>query len=129
MKMATLATTGLVVATKLLNGTDSVADFKHMAIGTDNTGESAAHTALQAETSATGLGRAAATYSYEETNKAKWVHEFTNGSGGTVGIYEMGIFNDASAGTMLLRHVYGAVQNIEDSGSAEFTAIVTLSAS
>lgn len=127
--MATITNEGKVAVAKLLNGTDSVPEFTYMAIGTGSNAEEATQTALVTETSATGLGRAAATCTYDADYKAKWTHTFTNNSGDTVGINEMGVFNASSSGTMLLRHVYAAVQNVLHEGSAEFTAIVTVATS
>lgn len=121
--MATLLNTGLIISAKRIGNVDAVDPVTYMNIGTSDTAENATQTALQAESAASGLERAAATVSYEADYKTKWVHEFTNGSGGDVGINEIGLANAAAAsGTdQFMRHVFSSTINILDGASAEFT--------
>lgn len=82
--------------------------MSHMAIGTGTTAASAAQTALVAE-----VGRVALTSSTNITttvtnDTVQYVASFPAGTG-TGAITEAGIFNAASAGTMLNRTVFSVV--------------------
>lgn len=77
--------------------------FSHMAIGTDNTSETAADTALYAE-----AARVTLTSSGVATNVITYVGDFPAGTG-TGTIQEAGIFNAASSGTMLNRATFSAI--------------------
>jgi hypothetical protein len=95
----------------LLAGDASAVPFTYLALGTGTVAAEAADTALGTETSASGLERAAATVSRVTTTVAndtlQLVKTFT--AGATAAITEAGIFNDASAGTLLGRQVFSAV--------------------
>lgn len=121
--MATLLNTGLIISAKRIGDVDTVAAVTYMNIGKSNTAENATQTALLSECTETGLTRASATVSYEADYKTKWVHEFTNSSGGDVAIEEIGLANAAAAsGTdQFMRHVFSSTINILDGASAEFT--------
>jgi len=101
----TITNAGLGVVSGLVGNTGSEVAFTYLAVGTDATAESAAHTALQAETTTNGLERAAATVSQVTTTQTddtlQLYKEWT--ATGTVAVEEIGAFNDASAGTMLGR--------------------------
>jgi hypothetical protein len=100
----TITNAGLAQVALLLGDATAV-PFTYLAVGTSSTAESAAHTALQAEITDSGLARAAATVSRVTTTQTNdslnLYHEWT--ASGSKTIEEVGIFNDASAGTMLGR--------------------------
>ena len=112
-----------------LNNQTTLIPYTWMALGTGSTPPLATDTALETETSATGLARAAATCSYEASYKSKWVHSFTNTSGGTVGINEWGIHNKAAAeaNDVLLHGVFASTKNIENNETLQLTITATLS--
>ena len=89
----------------LAGNTGSKTAFTYLAVGTDSTAESAAHTALQAETTTNGLERAAATVSQVTTTQTNDTLQLTKTwtATGTVVVEEVGAFNAASAGTMFGR--------------------------
>lgn len=95
----------------LLAGDASAVPFTYLALGTSSTAVAASQTALGAETVATGLARVAATVSRVTTtvtNDTLQLYKlFTNTSGGTVTIEEIGTFNASSAGTMGNRALTG----------------------
>lgn len=101
----------LAVISGLVGNTGSQTAFTYLAVGTSNTAVSAAHTALQAEITDTGLARAAATVSRETTNQTndtlKLTYSWT--ATGSKTIEEIGILNAASSGTMLARALTGAL--------------------
>jgi hypothetical protein len=101
------------------------AQMSHMAIGTGTTAPVAANTALGAE-----LDRNALTSRTQGTgadaNKVTYVGTWAAGDG-TGAITEAGIFNSASAGTMLCRSVF-PVKNKESGESMVMTWILTISA-
>ena len=112
-----------------LNNQTTLIPYTRMALGTGSTAPNAADTALETETSATGLARAAATCSYEASYQSKWVHSFTNTSGGTVGVREWGIHNKAAAeaNDILLHGVFTSDKNIENNETLQLTITATLS--
>jgi hypothetical protein len=89
----------------LLAGDASATPFTYLAIGTSSTAVAAAQTALAAEIVDSGLERAAATVSRTTTTVANdtltLVKTWT--ATGSKSIEEIGVFNAASAGTMLGR--------------------------
>ena len=119
--MATLTNAGLTAKAKLLNGTDSVAPFTYIALGSGDTAEANDQTTLVTEITTNGGARAAATCSYEADYKAKWVKTFS--FTGSLSINEVGIFNDDGdpAGTMLMRHKFSATKAVEDGDSLAIT--------
>lgn len=72
-------------------------EMKHLAIGSDSTGEAAGNTALGTE-----LARTTATASYVSGAVYKLTATFATGVG-TGDIYEYGIFSSSTGGTMLSR--------------------------
>ena len=112
-----------------LNDQTTLIPYTWMALGTGSTAPAATDTALETETSATGLARAAATSSYEASYKSKWVHSFTTTSGGTIGINEWGIHNKAAAeaNDILLHGVFASTKNIENNETLQLTITATLS--
>ena len=95
----------------LLAGDASAVPFTYLALGTGTTAANIADTALQTETSASGLARAAATVSRVTTtvtnDTLQLLKAFT--SGASVAVTECGMFNAASSGTILGRQVFAAV--------------------
>ena len=99
----------LAVISGLVGNTGSQTAFTYLAVGTDSTAVSNAHTALQAEITDSGLARASATVSRATTTQTNDTLQLvkTWTATGTKTIQEIGIFNDASAGTMLARALTG----------------------
>lgn len=90
----------------LLIGDASAIPFTYMALGTSTTAVAASQTALGAEVSTNGLARAVATVSRittTVTNDTLQLYYKWTCSGGSTIIEEVGVFNDASSGTMLSR--------------------------
>ena len=115
--MSTLMNAGKAEIAKLLNGTDTPTAFTYMAIGSGSTAEAATQTTLVTEITTNGGQRAAATCSYVANYTARWtkLFKFT----GNVTLREVGIFNAASSGDMLLRHVYPADKTYVNGESVE----------
>jgi hypothetical protein len=94
-----------------INGSGAEAQFAHIAIGTGTTAAAAGDTALQTEISTGGGARAACTTSRVTTDvtndTAQCVVTFTFTA--TFAVTEAGYFNAASAGTLLARQVFAAV--------------------
>jgi len=102
----TITTAGLHVVAGLVGNVGAENAFTYLAVGTDATAESAAHTALQAETTTNGLERAAATVSTVDSGTGyvdtlQLVKTWT--ASGSVTVEEVGAFNAASTGDMLGR--------------------------
>jgi hypothetical protein len=106
----TITTAGLDEVTGLIGNVGTKTAFTYLAVGTDSTAESSAHTALQAEIIDSGLSRASATVTQETTTETndtlQLTHTWTATASKTV--EEVGIFNDASVGTMLGRKLTGS---------------------
>lgn len=117
--MATITSPGLAATAKLLNGVDSVPAFTYLATGSGSTAEATGDSALDTENTANGSARMVATCSYVADNKARWIAEFT--FTGTVTIREIGIFNAATGGTLLMRHVLTGDKIFESGESVEIT--------
>lgn len=123
--MAILTDAGLEAVARLINGVSAGAAFTYMALGSGSTAESASQTALVSENTTNGAARAAATCTYEATGISKWVKTF-NFTGAST-LREIGIFNAASTGTMLIRHVLAADKVYANGESVEITITNTLS--
>lgn len=120
----------LVVTTGKNHIADQLSDkgeaaMSHMAIGTGTTAAAAGDTALGTE-----LDRNALTSKSQgagaDANKVTYVGDWAAGDG-TGAITEAGIFNSASAGTMLARSVF-AVKNKGAGDSLTLTWTLTISA-
>lgn len=101
----TITNAGLAAMAGLVGNTGSVPAFTYLAVGTSSTAESAAHTALQAEITDSGLARASATVSRvttTQTNDTLQLYKEWTASGSKT-VEEVGAFNDATTGTMLGR--------------------------
>ncbi len=113
---------GLAGVASRINGDGSEAVFTYVAIGIGTTAAAAGDTALQSEITTGGGSRAAATVSRITTtvtnDTAKWVitYSFT----ASFAVTESGILNAASAGTMLARKVFGAI-NVANTDSLQIS--------
>lgn len=101
----TITNASFAVVSGLVGNTGAQTAFTYLAVGTDNTAESASQTTLVAELTDTGLARAAATVSRVTTTQTndtlQLYHEWT--ATGSKTIEEIGAFNAASSGTMFGR--------------------------
>jgi hypothetical protein len=84
-------------------GASAQHNFRYIAIGSDNTAEAAAQTALLTE-----LARAAGTASYVSGAIYQVTATFASGTG-TGTIYEYGLLNSSANGTMLSRDTEGLI--------------------
>ena len=114
-----VVTTGLNYIVSRMKDTTETA-MSHMAIGSGSTAAAAGNTALGTE-----LGRVSLTSTTVSTNTIQYVASFPAGTG-TGTVYEAGIFNASSGGTLLCRTVFGIVT--KDAGdSLAITWTITVS--
>lgn len=114
-----VVTTGLgYIASRVKDATATA--MSHMAVGSNSTAAALANTALGVE-----LGRVALTSTTVSANVITYVASFPAGTG-TGAVTEAGLFNAASAGTMLCRTVF-AVVNKQASDTLQITWTVTIS--
>ena len=113
--------TGLDYIASRMSGT-SESVMSHMAVGTGSTAAAASDTTLGTE-----LDRNALTSTTVTDNAVAYVCSWAAGDG-TGSLTEAGIFNAASAGTMLCRTVFGTVTKAADD-SITITWTITVSAS
>lgn len=97
-----VVTVGKNFVASRMNGT-SPAVMSHMAVGTGNTAAAVGNTALVTESARVALDSATVT-----TNSITYVATFPAGTG-TGALVEAGILNASSAGTLLARTVFSAV--------------------
>lgn len=101
----TITNAGFAVIAGLAGNTGSQTAFTYLAVGTSSTAPAASQTALGGEISTNGLTRAAATVSRVTTTQTndtlQLAKTFTVTGSSTV--EEVGVFNDATTGTMLGR--------------------------
>lgn len=96
--------------------------MSHMELGTGTTAAAVGDTALQTVISAS---RTALTSGTSSTNVVTYVASFPAGTG-TGAVTEAGIFNAASAGTMLCRTVFSVVnKGVDDAMSITWTITVS----
>lgn len=113
-----VVTTGLNYIVSRMKDATATA-MSHMAIGSGSTAAAAGNTALGTE-----LGRVTLTSSTVSTNTIQYVASFPAGTG-TGTVYEAGILNAASAGTLLCRTVFGLVtKDAGDSMTVTWTITV-----
>ena len=113
--------TGLDYIASRMNGT-SESVMSHMAVGTGSTAAAASDTTLGTE-----LDRNALTSTTVTDNAIAYVATYAAGDA-TGSLTEAGLFNAASAGTMLCRTVFGTVTKAADD-SMTITWTITVSAS
>lgn len=89
----------------LLTGDAAAVPFTYIAVGSSSAAVAATDTALTTEIVASGLERAAGTVSRQTTTAANDTYQITHTwtATGSVTVEEVGVFNAASAGTMLSR--------------------------
>lgn len=94
-----------------LNGADAEAAFTYLAVGTGDTAAATSDTTLDAEITDSGLERAAATCTREDTDQTDDTAQLSKTwtASGTKTIVECGAFNAASDGTLLGRQVFSPV--------------------
>ena len=115
-----VVTSGLeYIASRMANTDNGV--MSHMALGSGTTAAAAGDTALGSE-----LGRVAFTSDTVNGSQLVYVAAFDPGTG-TGAVTEAGIFNVASAGTMLCRTVFDVVNKAADD-SLTITWTVTIQA-
>lgn len=93
------------------NGDGAEAAFTYLALGTGTGAAAAGDTTLGTESTDSGLARAAATCSRVTTtvtnDTAQLLKQWT--ASGSVAVTESGVLNAASAGTLLARQVFSAI--------------------
>jgi len=120
--MATVVNKGLETIAKLVGGV-STDKMQYVALGSGTTAEANDQTGLVTEITTNGGARAAGTCSYDADYKFKVVKTFT--FTGDLAINEIGIFDAASSGNMLLRGKLSAAKNVGDGDSLQVTVTVT----
>jgi len=104
-----LVTTAGFAQLALLAGDATAVPFTYLAVGTSSTAVDISDTTLNAETTTNGLERVAGTVSRVTTTGTNDTYKITTTwtASGTVAVEEVGVFNDASAGTMLSHALTG----------------------
>ena len=106
------------VASRMVGTSANV--MRHMAIGSSSTAAAAGDTALGGE-----LGRVALASASATDNVVTYTATFPAGTG-TGAVVEAGIFNAASAGTMLCRTVFAVVnKGADDAMSVTWTVTIS----
>lgn len=117
-----VVTTGLNYIAARMTDTSQPTDMSHMAIGTGTTAADAADTTLETE-----LSRVALTGAEGAPSNNTIVYTASYGAGvGTGALTEAAVLNAASAGTMLCRTVFSAVNKGADD-SITITWTITIS--
>jgi hypothetical protein len=101
--------------------------FDYIGVGTGTTGATATDTELETEETENGLTRAAATGTLETVNVTDDTAQFVKSFSvtGSVAVTESGVFNADSAGTMLCRQTFSAI-NVADGDNLQITWKVTV---
>lgn len=114
-----ITTAGIQEIVNLMTGSGSA--FTHFAIGSGSTSASSGQTALVTETT-----RALFTNEIISTDRITWQYLLPATASNGVTLSEAGVFNDASAGTMLNRYTYTSFT--KNSGiQALYTVVLTIS--
>jgi len=105
-----------------LNGAGSEAAFTYLAVGTGVVAAAAGDTTLGTETTTSGLARASATASRVTTTQTNDTARLDNTFSvtGSVAVTEAGALNAASAGVLLGRQVFSAV-NVANGDTLQVT--------
>lgn len=113
---------GFAGAAGRLMGSGAPAAFTYIAVGTGTTAAAVTDTALQTETTTSGLARASGTVSLVTTTVTNDTAQVTNTFTvtGTVAVTESGVLNAASAGTLLCHQVFTAI-NVASGDSLAIT--------
>lgn len=114
---------GLAEIAGLVGNTGSPTAFTYLAVGSASTAATATDTALETELTDGGLERAAATVTKQTTTVADDTLQLvkTFNVTGTKTVREVGVFNDAIAGTMLSRSVLTSDKNLESGDTFTLT--------
>lgn len=101
---------GKAAAAGLLTG-DITNYFDYIAVGTGTTAAALTDTTLETETATSGLSRAASTNSRVTTDVTNDTAQFVKAFSvsGTVAVTESGVFDASSAGTLLARQTFSAI--------------------
>jgi hypothetical protein len=116
------------IAADFAGGGSDVQDFKFHGFGTGTNAESTANTTLQTELTTeyvTNSTRPTGSQS-ASTNTYTTVGTLSPDSGGTLAITEHGLFSASSAGTLLDRTVFSAVNLVASADSLAATYVLTL---
>jgi hypothetical protein len=101
--------------------------FDYIAVGTGTTGATATDTELETEETENGLTRAASTGTLATVNVTDDTAQFVKSFSvtGSVAVTEAGVFNDGSAGVMLCRQTFSAI-NVGNGDTLQITWKVTV---
>lgn len=106
-----ITTVGKALVAGRINDSGTPAAATYIAVGTGTTAANIADTTLETESAASGLSRAAGTVSLvttDTTNDTARVSKAFSVTG-TVAVTESGVLNASSAGTLLARQVFSAI--------------------
>ena len=114
---------GLAEIAGLVGNTGSPTAFTYLAVGSASTAAAATDTILETELTDGGLERAAATVTRATTTTTNDTLQLvkTFSVTGTKTVREVGVFNDASVGTMLSRSVLTSDKNLESGDTFTLT--------
>lgn len=119
-----ITTAGVAGIAARINGSGSPDAYTYVGIGTGTTAAADADTQLEAEITTSGGARASASVSVVTTDTAgdtaqlQLTYNFTTGA--SFAITESGVLNAASAGTLLARQVFSAI-NVASGDSLQVT--------
>ncbi len=118
-----IVNTGLAEIAGLVGNTGSPTAFTYLAVGSASTAAAATDTTLETELTDGGLERAAATVTRTTTTTTNDTLQLvkTFSVTGTKTVREVGVFNDASVGTMLSRSVLTSDKNLESGDTFTLT--------
>jgi len=107
----TITNTGKAEAINLLGNVSSPTAFTYLAVGIGTTAADATDTALESEIVDSGLERAAATVTRQQTTVANDTLQLVKSwtVSGTKAVTEAGVLNAASTGILLGRQVFSAI--------------------
>jgi hypothetical protein len=119
-----ITTAGVSGIAARINGSGTPAAFTYIGLGVGTTGAADANTQLESEITENGGERASATVSLQTTDTAgdtaQLVNTFSFTTGASYAVTESGVLNDASAGTLLARQVFSAI-NVASGDSLQVT--------
>ena len=118
-----IVNTGLAEIAGLVGNTGSPTAFTYLAVGSASTAAAATDTTLETELTDGGLERAAATVTRATTTATNDTLQLVKAFSvtGTKTVREVGVFNDASVGTMLSRSVLTSDKNLESGDTFTLT--------
>jgi len=119
-----IPTVGVSGIAARINGSGSPDAYTYVALGLGTTGAADANTQLESEITTSGGARASASVTLQTTDTsgdtAQLQNTFNFTAGGTFAITESGVLNAASAGTLLARQVFSAI-NVASGDSLQVT--------